>query len=291
MDALIDFISGTLGGVANVYAGQPLDTVKVKMQSYPHLYRNPIHCIVQTFKTDGIYRGLYAGTFPALVANVSTNAALFFSYGQCQKVVCRLVGKNDSSKLTPVENGLAGSGAAIAASLVLCPPELVKCRLQAAREANKTTSVRPIQLSKQIFKEGGVRAFYSGLSSLLIREIPGYFVFFGGYELSRELFTAENKTKNDIGIVKTAVSGGIGGIASWCVVFPADVVKSRIQVDASNALGKQSFISTIIKIVQTEGFLRLYKGLGATIVRTFFSTGALFATVEETKKIMNRHLK
>lgn len=72
MDSVIDFTGGTLGGVANVYAGQPLDTVKVKMQTFPQLYRNGIHCAIETFKKDGIYRGLYAGTVPALVANVSS---------------------------------------------------------------------------------------------------------------------------------------------------------------------------------------------------------------------------
>ena len=66
---------------------------------------------------------------------------MFFSYGQCQKGVLNLVNKSDVSQLTPSENGLAGSGAAILASLVLCPPELVKCRLQAAREANKNTNL------------------------------------------------------------------------------------------------------------------------------------------------------
>lgn len=69
------------------------------------------------------------------------NAALFFSYGLCQKGVAKLVKKQNVKKLTPTENGLAGAGAAIAASLVLCPAELVKCRLQAAREMKKSTLV------------------------------------------------------------------------------------------------------------------------------------------------------
>lgn len=287
MDAFIDFSSGTLGGIANVYAGQPLDTVKVKMQTFPHLYKNAFTCVYQTFKTDGIYRGLYAGTVPALVANVSTNAALFFAYGQCQNMVANFVKKSNIKDLSVVENGIAGSGAAIVAALVLNPADLVKCRLQAAREMN--IKLRPFTLTKQIFKESGIRGFYVGVNSLLVREIPGYFVFFGAYELTRTFFTPENKTKNDIGVVKTIISGGMGGIASWCLVFPADVVKSRKQVDS--AFAKKSFISCIVEIVKNEGIGKLYKGLGPTVVRTFFSTGALFGTVEESKKIMNKYLK
>jgi len=57
--------------------------------------------------------------------------------------------------------------------------------------------------------------------------MPGYFFFFGTYELSRQLMTPKNKTKDDIGILKTAICGGLGGVSLWCAIFPADVVKSR----------------------------------------------------------------
>jgi solute carrier family 25 (mitochondrial ornithine transporter) member 2/15 len=65
------------GGVACVYAAQPLDTVKVKMQTFPHLYKGMIDCLVKTFKRDGFARGLYAGSIPAVAANVAENSVLF----------------------------------------------------------------------------------------------------------------------------------------------------------------------------------------------------------------------
>lgn len=40
--------------------------------------------------------------------------------------------------MSPVENALSGSFAAIFAACALCPTELVKCKLQAARETGKT---------------------------------------------------------------------------------------------------------------------------------------------------------
>ena len=51
--AVIDLVSGSLGGVANVYVGQPLDTIKVKLQTFPHLYRGATQCGLNTFKTEG----------------------------------------------------------------------------------------------------------------------------------------------------------------------------------------------------------------------------------------------
>uniref|UniRef100_A0A1B6CTI8 Uncharacterized protein n=1 Tax=Clastoptera arizonana TaxID=38151 RepID=A0A1B6CTI8_9HEMI len=87
IDGMIDFTGGTLGAVALVYVGQPLDTIKVKMQTFPHLYNGMFDCIRKTLAIEGFRKGLYAGTVPALVANCAENSVLFAAYGGCQKVV------------------------------------------------------------------------------------------------------------------------------------------------------------------------------------------------------------
>ena len=46
-----------------VYVSQPLDTVKVKMQTFPEIYKGMVSCFVTTFKRDGVVRGLYAGNY------------------------------------------------------------------------------------------------------------------------------------------------------------------------------------------------------------------------------------
>ena len=43
-DVMIDFVAGALGATASVYVGQPMDTLKVKMQTFPHLYPNLSIC-------------------------------------------------------------------------------------------------------------------------------------------------------------------------------------------------------------------------------------------------------
>lgn len=77
------------GGTACVLSGQPFDTAKVKMQTFPTVYRGFIHCFISTFRQVGL-SGLYKGTTPALLANITENAVLFLSYGLCQDVVCYL---------------------------------------------------------------------------------------------------------------------------------------------------------------------------------------------------------
>lgn len=62
------------------------------MQTFPSMYKGMVNCFLQTLRTDGIMRGLYAGTVPALVANVAENSVLFAAYGGCQKVISNILG-------------------------------------------------------------------------------------------------------------------------------------------------------------------------------------------------------
>uniref|UniRef100_A0AC34Q6K9 Mitochondrial ornithine transporter 1 n=1 Tax=Panagrolaimus sp. JU765 TaxID=591449 RepID=A0AC34Q6K9_9BILA len=280
-DGFIDLAAGTAGGIANVYAGQPLDTVKVKMQTFPQLYKNWITCFGDTFKSDGV-RGLYAGTVPALAANIAENAVLFTAYGYCQKLVAFVTKQEDPDKMRPLSNACAGSLAAIFAAMVLCPTELVKCRLQAQHELNPRSKSNLVSICRDMYRNQGMRSFFIGMTPTLAREVPGYFVFFGAYEFSRFMLTPEGKTKDEIGLWRTALSGGLGGTALWTLIFPFDVVKSRMQVS-----GKGTMSSVFMTTLKKEGVGALYKGLTPTVIRTMFASGCLFVAYENTKKFLH----
>lgn len=125
------------------------------------MYRGFIDCITTTYRQVGL-RGLYQGTTPALMANIAENSVLFMSYGFCQEVIRFTAGLRSNATLrwvsgnviqsvvevyvsskkptyaslyfSDVQKACAGSVASIFSSLVLCPTELVKCRLQAMYE-------------------------------------------------------------------------------------------------------------------------------------------------------------
>ncbi|GIY31609.1 mitochondrial ornithine transporter 1 [Caerostris extrusa] len=149
INAGIDLTAGSIGGAACVFVGQPLDTIK-----------------------EG-FRGLYAGTVPALAANIAENSVLFCAYGVCQNVL-------------------------------LCPTELIKCRLQAMRETScndvhNRTNIGPWSLTKEIFRTEGIRGFFRGFGVTVLREMPGY--FFSSVDMNYlEIFlTPAGKSKDEIG--------------------------------------------------------------------------------------------
>lgn len=110
------------------------------MQTFPHLYKNSLVCFKQTVVKEKV-RGLYAGTVPALAANIAENSVLFCAYGVCQNGVKLMVKKENIQDLNPLENAGAGFIAAFFSSFSLCPTELIKCRLQAMRETSSSTTI------------------------------------------------------------------------------------------------------------------------------------------------------
>lgn len=83
-------------------------------------------------------------------------------------------------------NATSGFLAAFFSSFTLCPTELIKCKLQALHEMKQAKRISPFQLTSQILKTEGIKGMFRGLTPTFAREMPGYFFFFGGYEMTRE---------------------------------------------------------------------------------------------------------
>lgn len=63
-------------------------------------------------------------------------------------------------------------------------------------------------------------------------------------------------------------SGGFAGIAAWCVCYPQDVMKSRLQADHY-----VSFRKVFNGLVEQRAFLR---GFGPVLLRAFPANAATF---------------
>jgi len=63
-------------------------------------------------------------------------------------------------------------------------------------------------------------------AATLLRDIPGSFAYFYGYEFFKRNLAKEGETLNPW---KTLFAGGMAGICNWLVAIPPDVLKSRLQ--------------------------------------------------------------
>lgn len=236
------------------------------------------------------------------------NAVLFSARGRMEALLAHA----DGTPLTVRDQAIAGLGAGVAVSFLATPTELIKCRLQsqlsaaqaaaqsgggaalagtpAAALAGATTptpTIRhrgPLDVVRHVWThERGLLGLFRGLTPTLAREVPGNAVMFGVYEaLKQALADAQGLASTaDLGGASLVVAGGAAGTAFWIPVFPADVVKSRWQVDVPGA-GAQygGVLDCARRTVASGGVRALYRGFAPAMVRAFPANAVCFLAYE-----------
>lgn len=290
-----EYVAGLIAGVATVITGHPFDTVKVKLQKHnteAHglKYRSGLHCTARILKTEGV-RGLYRGATSSFVGVAFESSLLFGIYSQTKK---SLQGGVESSRPQPqviIPSAVYG-GAII--SFILCPSELVKCRMQVQGTDSlvpKSSRYRgPLDCATKTVQNEGVRGIFRGGFTTLLRESIGNAVFFTTYEYVRhymhlQLKDASSDCNNltDVGI--GILSGGLGGMAFWSAVLPLDVAKTIIQTAPEKESTRNPF-QVLNSIYRRAGVKGCYTGLGPTIMRAFPANAAAIVTWELAVKIL-----
>ncbi|XP_027336642.1 mitochondrial substrate carrier family protein B [Abrus precatorius] len=123
--------------------------------------------------------------------------------------------------------------------------------------------------ASRIVSEEGLRAFWKGNMVTIAHRLPYSAVNFYAYERYKNVLSslmAENLSGNSsANPLVHFVGGGLAGITAASATYPLDLVRTRLAAQRSLMYyrGISHAFSTICK---EEGFLGLYKGLGATLL-------------------------
>lgn len=280
------FLSGGFGGICTVVSGHPLDTIKVRLQTMPKpapgeqpLYKGTFDCASKTIKKEG-FKGLYKGMAAPLTGVAPIFAISFFGFG----VGKRLVQKNDE-KLTPLQLFAAGAFSGIFTTTIMAPGERIKCLLQIQHGAEKPKYAGPVDVVKQLYKEGGIRSIYKGTIATLMRDVPAGGMYFLTYEWLKDKLGSSASDSTQAKLGKTILAGGMAGISNWIVGMPADVIKSRLQTAPE---GKYSgMVAVFQSLMKEEGIFALYKGIAPVMLRAFPANAACFLGFEAAMSFLN----
>ncbi|CAG8545652.1 6491_t:CDS:2, partial [Scutellospora calospora] len=80
-----DFVAGSFAGMAQVAVGQPLDTIKTRLQIETTRFKGPMDCFLQTVKKEGPF-ALYKGMASPLIGIGAVNALLFAAYSRLKEI-------------------------------------------------------------------------------------------------------------------------------------------------------------------------------------------------------------
>nr|XP_048303673.1 solute carrier family 25 member 48 isoform X1 [Myodes glareolus] len=297
---LEDFAAGWIGGAAGVIVGYPLDTVKTRLQAGVG-YGNTFSCIRMVYEKERVF-GFFKGmSFPvasiavynSVVFGVFSNTERFLSRHRCQEPEA-VPGRSLSDLL------LASMVAGMVSVGLGGPAELIKIRLQMQtqpfREANHGLKPRAVALGEQAAYQGpihciativrteGLAGLYRGSSAMLLRDVPGYCLYFIPYVFLSEWITPESCTGPSPYAVWLA--GGIAGAISWGTATPMDVVKSRLQADGVYLNKYSGVLDCISQSYRQEGLKVFFRGLTVNAVRGFPTSAALFLGYELSLKAL-----
>jgi solute carrier family 25 carnitine/acylcarnitine transporter 20/29 len=227
-------------------------------------YKGPMDCFKKIMKHEGFAK-LFSGMLPPLATSSIVNAIIFSTYGYVNKMLS--VGEE---KPTLANIYVSGCVAGFMQTFIACPCELVKIKLQAKSEGKQ--SMRKVV--NNIFRAQGFRGFFRGYESTFYRDTPAFGAYFLSYYLMMD------QLEKPLGSVMAAfISGGAAGAVSWGVIYPMDIVKSKIQMSSLDVPVKSTY-AMIRDIYKAKGMKALYRGCGTTILRSFPVNAVLFPVYE-----------
>jgi solute carrier family 25 phosphate transporter 23/24/25/41 len=138
----------------------------------------------------------------------------------------------------------------------------------------------------KIIKEEGPAELYRGLTPSLIGVIPYSATNYFAYDTLRKAYRKFFKQEK-IGNIETLLIGSAAGAISSTATFPLEVARKHMQVGALS--GRQVYknvVHALVSILEQEGILGLYRGLGPSCMKLVPAAGISFMCYEACKKIL-----
>jgi hypothetical protein len=275
--------AGAIGSIVALLLTFPVATVKVRLQaqrrnisassSFSKIGTKPtssnaIALISNIIKKEGFTK-LYAGLLPALGKQAGTNFIFYYFFDILKRFLVKK--KNKTSVLLSMLHGMA-SGACV--QLIMLPTDLVVTRLMAAGSGNGY-----FYTLYHIIKTEGVLSLWSGLKPGMVLTVnPGLTT-----AVRNLLFTTNG------GPFRNFVIGMISKAVASTMTYPYTLIKVQIQVNGIKKKqcfeeildrdviekGREDMIEVFNRIVQHDGYLGLWRGLGPQLTNAVLKEALL----------------
>lgn len=287
-------VAGAVSGAATRLVCQPLDVAKIRLQLQVEVgilkkYNNLVHLLITMPKEEGL-TALWKGHVPAQLLSVSYGLASFAVY---ESLTVKLGNSKLVSEHPEYRTGVhfvCGGLGGCAGTVASFPFDVVRTRFVAQNRSVYTTTM---QAAKQLYREGGMAAYYKGLVPATLAIAPQAGLQFAFYSLLTELLDtlvtkSDEQLGNRITLLGSLSCGGMAGMGSKALLYPLDVVKKRLQVSGWEqgraGLGVTptytSMRNCVKEILVKEGAAALYKGFTPALIKAVCTTSLHFMAYE-----------
>jgi len=159
---------------------------------------------------------------------------------------------------------------------------------------------------KEIYKANGIRGLYTGFRLHFLRDTLGTGLYFLEYDgmrhlLGRDRNGEQGETPSWLPIHSSLVPfvcGSLSGVTSWALIYPLDVVKTKVQQRALAGERYRGVWETLHRLVRgpdptapkpiLAGCARIYRGLGVSAVRSITTHGLLWTIFDLVANYIDR---
>ncbi|KAK2606054.1 hypothetical protein QQS21_003572 [Conoideocrella luteorostrata] len=276
----------------------PVDTLITRIQSPS--YKTQYRQLHGGFNRN-LFRGLYQGFGPTLLAGVPASAAFFTIYEGSKNVFEKA---QKSGHLLSVPLPIAHAVSSAVGDLVACaitnPAEVLKQNAQVSRKEGLPPGQRShVMHAMRRFSRHPAR-LWTGYTMLVASSLPGTSLAFSLYEMFKAKMRRGNEElANNIPyqMKVSAASAALAAGCTSCVFVPVDVVKTRMRLAAGSQehaapQGKNTSqspsprpgpFSVAKQIFRAEGIRGLFRGLTLTFIASTFGSGLYLGVYEGCK--------
>ncbi|KAJ9468869.1 Protein dif-1 [Diplonema papillatum] len=273
------WIAGGIAGTIGTVIGYPLDTLKVRVQTRSLDGAGGVKSALARVRSDGFF-SLWRGVSVPIGSRAVIKSTLYSTYGYCNKN-WQTAYKKD--KLETWQYAVSGGLGGVASSLVQTPVDFVKVRLQTTPEhlpvSGRISHILETAIPRSASGFNTARVMYRGYPAMLGREVAGFSVYFSLFEHLKQTFRFQGSPAG------VFMAGSFVGCVSWCIQFPFDMIKARMQASNDFSMTTRRMLATTVR---NEGVRVLYRGLSTALLRACFVHGTVMTTYETILDSLNR---
>jgi len=294
-------LGGGVAGAITRSITQPLDVLKIRFQMQVEpvtndkgsKYRGVIHAFKSIYAEEGM-RGMFRGHNSGQVLSVTYALVQFWSYEQLRA----LAHQSDYWNQRPflmffVCGGLAGCLGAVAAQ----PLDVVRTQMVAADPSSNRSQMSTLSGLRRVFRLEGWAGLSRGLPFQLVQVFPLVGANFLLYKYLNALVLmamppAPPDHRQEIHGGFLFLNGALSGVIAKMIVYPADLLKKRIQLMAfkqeRKTFGRNPECPTVLGCIaatfRVEGIGGFYKGMSPTLFKAGLTSAVYFSIYDMFKR-------
>jgi hypothetical protein len=309
LEALGHATSGAAGAAISNVATYPLDLIITRLQIQKQIqntggsakggereeeyYRGFVDAVRKIVRADG-WKGLWRGVDSDTIKTMLDVGGFFLVYSFLRG---RLSKRREGGKLGAVEELAVGwvSGACVKAVVMPCSVVVAKAQTRGmdGKDGGGGGSMR--EIARSIYEEKGLKGFWAGYQAAMLLTLNPSLTFALHAVLSRTLLP--RKVREKPGAVATFVLSASSKAIASAVMYPFSLAKTRLMVGGEREkqyeesaeesvegqggrkekvekeVLKETLLSTLLAIVEKEGYAGLYEGLELEVCKGFLSHG------------------